>query len=148
LAKAQRTIKVGVGNWYHQADVVKEAFRDDAMTLVGEVGVGLKGVGETFEIAGLDEFGRRIDDKTGEVIPWPESKPFEDLDVMDDYYSKMKLAVEDETGDGEEVDIVQAWKNENAKRREKKIRRQELARSYKFEIAEHLAQRHRSVISP
>jgi hypothetical protein len=142
LPKENRTIKVGVGNWYPRAEEVKEAFREDAITEVGEVGVGLDDIGETFEITGLDDHGRRIDDKTGEVIPWPESKPLENLDVVREYKSKVEFTM---AGD---ADIVERWKDENAKRREKKLKRQELARSYKEEIAVQLAQRHRSVINP
>jgi len=142
IAKENRTIKIGVGNWYRHAAEVKEAFREDAITHIGEVGVGLDDIGETFEIIGLDDHGKRIDDKTGEVIPWPESKPFNNLDVMNEFLMK------DLDSEDEDLDIVDRWMNENAKRREKKIKRQEVARSHMYEIASHLAQKHRSVMAP
>jgi len=77
LPKDKWTIKVGVGNWHHRAEEVKEAFREDVVTRVGEVGVGLEDIGETFDISDLDDYGKRIDDKAGEVIPWRKSKPLE-----------------------------------------------------------------------
>ena len=131
-----------MGNWYQRADEVKEAFREDAITHVGEVGVGLEDIGETFEIAGLDDYGKRIDDVSGEIIPWRESKPIETVDFMEEF------ALDVEAADEEEEDSVSAWRNENVRRREKKIRRQELAREHKYEIASQLAQRHRSVMQP
>ncbi|KIM87737.1 hypothetical protein PILCRDRAFT_814444 [Piloderma croceum F 1598] len=151
LPKEKRTIKVGVGKWYRRAEEVKEAFREDAITRVGEVGVGLEDIGETFEISGLDDHGRRIDDKTGEVIPWPKSKPLETSEFTKEYRLHMKQldsrtsrSVDDDTN----MDIVQVWRNENEMRRARKLKRQELARSYKYEIASQLAQRHRSVTTP
>lgn len=144
LPKEKRTIKIGVGNWYPRAAEVKEAFSEDAKTHVGEVGVGLEDIGETFDIAGLDDHGRRIDDKTGEVVPWAEAKPIENPDFFDAFKYDAEAAAEGET-DG---DVIAAWKNEHAAIRAKKIRRQELAREHKYEIATHLAQKHRSVISP
>jgi hypothetical protein len=149
LPKENRTIKIGVGNWFRRAGEVKEAFREDAITQVGDVGVGLEDIGDTFEVAGLDDFGRRIDDKTGEVIPWRESKPLERLEFLEDH---LDMDGPDEAdfaaAEGKDMDIVDVWRNEHAKRKEKKLRRQELARSYKYEIATYWAQRHRSVTAP
>jgi hypothetical protein len=151
LSKDKRTIKVGVGNWYHRAEEVKEAFREDAITRVGEVGVGLEDIGETFEISGLDDHGRRIDDKTGEVIPWRKSKPLETAEFTKEYQlhgKKLDSGPNHSVDDGKDMDIVQVWRNENEIRRARKLKRQELARSYKYEIASELAQKHRSVTSP
>jgi hypothetical protein len=145
LATEKRTIKVGVGNWYQRVEEVKEAFREDAINRVGEVGVGLEDIGETFEIAGLDDHGTMIDDKTGEVIPWREAKPFETAEFMEAF---LDTKTEEATQIDENVDIVEVWRNENVIRRERKLKRQELARSYKYEIALQLAQKHRSVTAP
>jgi hypothetical protein len=150
LPKEQRTIKVAVGNWYRRANEVKEAFRQDAINQVGQVGVGLPDIGETFEIAGLDDFGRRIDDKTGEVIPWRFAEPFKVLEVMKDYNVDIgKLDASTVlAADNDEEAIVRLWRSEPARRREAKLKRQEMARSHKYEIALHLAQKHRSVMPP
>lgn len=151
LSKDKRTIKVGVGNWYRRAEEVKEAFREDAITRVGEVGVGLKDIGETFEIFGLDDYGKRIDDKTGEVIPWPKSKSLKTSEFTKEYQDHTNQLDSDTSpsvDDDSDVDIVQVWRNEAEIRRTRKLKRQELARSYKDEIASELAQRHRAVMTP
>jgi len=150
LPKDKRTIKVGVGNWYHRAEEVKEAFREDAIARVGEVGVGLKDIGETFDISGLDDYGKRIDDNTGEVIPWRKSEPLQTADFTKEYQRHMKqLDSEIRLADDDKnLDFAQVSRNENQMRRARKLRRQELARSYKYEIASQLAQQHRSVTGP
>lgn len=145
LPKEKRTIKIGVGNWYYRANEVKEAFREDAIAQVGEVGVGLKDIGETFEIAGLDDYGKRIDDKTGEIIPWRETKLLDDLDIMEEIDLEMMDAEESEE---DTDDIVEAWRRATAKKREMKKKKQELAREHKYEIASHLVQKHRLVMEP
>ena len=149
LPKEKRTVKIGIGNWYARAEDLKEAFREDAKTQIGEVGVGLEDIGETFEIAGLDDFGKRIDDTTGEVIPWRESKTVE-LPDFAEFFDTKKLDEEAAAfADGEESDgIVSTWRSEAERNRMRKIRRQELAREHKYEIATMLAQRHRSVTAP
>lgn len=159
LPKENRTIKIGVGNWYRRADEVKEAFREDAITQVGEIGVGLEDIGDTFEIAGLDDHGRRIDDKTGEVIPWRESKARMNLEFLNEL-NLDELDVEHKADSDEldveakadstdkDVDIVDQFKEEIMKRRQRKLRKQALARSYGFEIATYRAQKHRAVVTP
>lgn len=146
LPKESRTIKIGVGNWYKRAEEVKEAFKLDAIERVGQIGVGLNDIGETFDVSGLDDHGRRVDDKTGEIIPWREAKPMPELSFMDEY--NMKALDVEEAAEEENTDIIGAWKNENEMRRQKKAKRQDLARNHAHEIASHLAQRHRSVMNP
>lgn len=144
LPKESRTIKIGVGNWYKHADDVKEAFKLDAAERVGQVGVGLSDIGETFDVSGLDDHGRRVHDQTGEVIPWRASKPMSQLSFMEDYQGLEADASEEDDAS----DLIKNWKNENEVRRQAKLKRQEIAREHGHEIASHLAQRHRSVINP
>ncbi|KIJ67212.1 hypothetical protein HYDPIDRAFT_107937 [Hydnomerulius pinastri MD-312] len=76
----KRVIGVGVGNWYSRAGEVKDAFRQDGEERVRKrwIGEGMEGVdgqgqgGDTFKVYGLDDFGKRIDDVSGEGIPYPE----------------------------------------------------------------------------
>ncbi|KIJ13639.1 hypothetical protein PAXINDRAFT_181260 [Paxillus involutus ATCC 200175] len=66
----KRVVGVGVGNWLGRAGEVKEAFRADGVERVG----GVWGEGETFRVYGLDDWGKRIDDVTGEEMAYPEPK--------------------------------------------------------------------------
>ncbi|KAF9221098.1 hypothetical protein BS17DRAFT_785905 [Gyrodon lividus] len=72
----KRVIGVGVGNWFRRAREVKEAFRADGVETVGKIGIGGvgEGDGDTFKVYGLDDWGKRTDDVTGEEMPYPESK--------------------------------------------------------------------------
>ncbi|KAF8835602.1 hypothetical protein BDN67DRAFT_975097 [Paxillus ammoniavirescens] len=70
----KRVVGVGVGNWLGRAGEIKEAFRADGIERVGEVLGEGAGEGETFRVYGLDDWGKRIDDVTGEEMPYPEPK--------------------------------------------------------------------------
>ncbi|KIK82159.1 hypothetical protein PAXRUDRAFT_805345 [Paxillus rubicundulus Ve08.2h10] len=61
----KRVVGVGVGNWLGRAEEVKEAFRTDGVERVW-------GEGVAFKAYGLDDWGKRIDDVSGEEIAYPE----------------------------------------------------------------------------
>jgi hypothetical protein len=74
LQHDKRVIGVGIGNWFERATEVKEAFKADGVEMVGKMcGIG-KSEGEPFKVYGLDDWGKRIDDETGEEIPYEQSK--------------------------------------------------------------------------
>ncbi|KAF9242835.1 hypothetical protein BU15DRAFT_60129 [Melanogaster broomeanus] len=74
LEHDKRVIGVGVGNWFARAAEVKEAYKEDGVEMVRKMyGVG-KGEGEPFKVYGLDDWGKRIDDETGEEIPYEQPK--------------------------------------------------------------------------
>ena len=67
VPKEKRSVKIGDASWYPHAAGPKEAFCKDAKTQIEEVGVGLEDIGKTLKIAGLDDFGKRINNITGKV---------------------------------------------------------------------------------
>ncbi|KAJ7262783.1 hypothetical protein B0H12DRAFT_1047526 [Mycena haematopus] len=57
----KRVIRIGIGKWYCIASELKELFRAKAEEIPAT---------NPFEIYSLDDFGNRISDETGEVVPW------------------------------------------------------------------------------
>ncbi|KAJ6617948.1 hypothetical protein B0H10DRAFT_2218120 [Mycena sp. CBHHK59/15] len=62
----KRVIRVGVGNWFRFASDVRDVFRARGKEEVPHASDG----GAIFDLYGLDDFGHRISEQTGEVIPW------------------------------------------------------------------------------
>jgi hypothetical protein len=58
----KRVIGVGIGNWYRLAPEMKELFRTRAEEEIPAQ--------KPLDIFGLDDFGQKISEETGEVIPW------------------------------------------------------------------------------
>ncbi|KAL0948180.1 hypothetical protein HGRIS_010791 [Hohenbuehelia grisea] len=69
----KRLIHIGVGDWYSLGHEVKEYFR---MTQEENVYLSGRSDGPAFKLYNLDESWRRLDDDTGEVVPWTPTKPF------------------------------------------------------------------------
>lgn len=70
----KRVLQIGVANWYDRASLTKSEFKALGKEQVADLyefdEEGRKK--GPFVVYGLDEKGRRIDDETGEVIPWPK----------------------------------------------------------------------------
>ncbi|KAF7328998.1 hypothetical protein MVEN_02529800 [Mycena venus] len=58
----KRVIGVGVGDWYRLAPDLKELFRARAEDEIP--------ARRPFEIYGLDEFGNRLEEGSGKIVPW------------------------------------------------------------------------------
>lgn len=69
----KRVIGVGIGNWFSRAQELKEGFKMDAdeavVTPYTSEGVQLDS--GPFKMYGLDDWGRRICDVTGEELAYP-----------------------------------------------------------------------------
>jgi len=153
-----------VGNWFPRVSEVKEAFALDAKEKVAPIVMGEKEETDkgAFEIFGLDEWGRRISDTTGEVMPWPESKRIQSHEAAKKLTELNYLLDEDDfeidEDEGIAVDFMDAdaiiaetkrrRKLLNDKRRDLKLKRQDISRTYKREIALSQAQKSRHVVAP
>ncbi|KAH7886599.1 hypothetical protein F5I97DRAFT_1807819 [Phlebopus sp. FC_14] len=71
----KRVIGVGVGNWYARAGEIKEGFKEDGDNLVNRLFAVEGEEKPVFKVYGLDDWGRRIADETGEEIPYPPQSP-------------------------------------------------------------------------
>lgn len=161
----KRVIKIGVGNWLHRASEIKEGLQLDAKEKIAPIVMGQgeekdKGPFQTF---GLDDWGTRIDDKTGEFIPWPKSKAVYDHEAAAELNRLNSMLEDDEFIDDEfEGDEVVEDMDDKAtiaevkrrralhmtKRREAKLKRKDISRTYTREIALTMAQRNRHIVSP
>lgn len=68
----KRVIGVGIGNWFSRAQELKEGFKIDAKEVFTPyTAEGVRLDSGPFKIYGLDDWGRRICDETGEELAYP-----------------------------------------------------------------------------
>ncbi|KAG1782242.1 hypothetical protein EV702DRAFT_1071002 [Suillus placidus] len=69
----KRVIGVGIGNWFSRAQELKEGFKMDAeeKVVTPYTSEGVRLDSGPFKMYGLDDWGRRICDETGEVFAYP-----------------------------------------------------------------------------
>jgi hypothetical protein len=126
----KRVLGVGVGNWYPRADDIKEGFRADESIGAVYTAQGAEADNGPFEVYGLDECGRRVNDETGEVFPWPEPPCLEEPRI------KLTPLVLDEKLTAAE------------QKRVAKIRREQMAKLHGRSLALHRAQGSKHVTRP
>ncbi|KAH7914908.1 hypothetical protein BJ138DRAFT_267947 [Hygrophoropsis aurantiaca] len=143
----QRVIGVGVGNWYQRAAELKDAFKTDGEGKVASVYTSVNEVKDKgpFDVYGLDAWGRRISDETGEMLAYPpkfETSPMADILMEKEALKQDRLDEIAETNG----DITPA--EARKLRKERKLRKQEVATTHSVEMARMLAGNHHQVVSP
>ena len=73
LDSDKRIIGVGIGNWFHRAQELKEGFKMDAeeQVVTPYTSQGTQVDSGPFKLYGLDDWGRRISDETGKELAYP-----------------------------------------------------------------------------
>lgn len=83
----KRVIGVGIGNWFSRAQELKEGFKMDAEEAVVTpyTSEGMRLDNGPFKMYGLDDWGRRICDETGEELAYPSKSAQAHAVEQDDF---------------------------------------------------------------
>lgn len=138
----KRVIGVGIGNWFPRAQELKEGFKMDADEQITTpyTSHGKQVDSGPFKVYGLDQWGRRICDETGNELAYPPRPEKPTVTTLEEVQAELDARKQDKLDTFAERDGSVPLEELQKRKLERREKRQEIASKHAHELARVLAE--------